>query len=317
MEVATEFISLGFPIRRVLRYCRISNSSFYYKHSDGTAGRKPYATIHDSKGEKVTELEIVERIKLLFANPFVDYGAYKTFRHLIDKEKYKISKHYVYNLMKTNNLLRGGNPISSKKTNRNRVKDLIPKVETEFSFFEFDIKYVWISGQRKSMQVLTILDVFSRLNMNHYMAYNIKKEDVIKLFEKVITEFGLPKNFIVRNDNGSQFVASVVQEFLKDNGITQEFTKPGTPQQNAHIESYHSIMERAVCQRFEFENIKIAKQIMEEFREFYNFERIHGGIGFVSPYEYLLQKGVELKSTPLLKSAMGGNANLVNYKKVS
>ncbi len=317
MEVATEFISQGFPIRSVLSHCGLSKSSFYYKSSDGKAGRKPYATIHDSKGREVSESEIVERIKLLFANPFVDYGAYKTFRHLVDKEKYRISKHYVYKLMKINNLLRGSNPVSSKKSNRNRVKDLIPKVQTEFSFFEFDIKYVWVSGQRKSMQVLTILDVYSRFNMGHYMAYNIKKEDVIKLFEEVIAEFGLPKNFTVRNDNGSQFIASVVQDYLKANGITQEFTKPGTPQQNAHIESYHSILERAVCQRFEFENIKIAKRTMDEFREFYNFERIHGGIRFVSPYEYLLQKGVDIKSTPFMKSTNGGDANLINYKKVS
>jgi putative transposase len=317
MEVATEFISQGYGIRTVLAHCQLTKSSFYYKPSDGIAGRKPYATIENNKGDKVTESEIVERIKLLFEKPFVDYGAYKTYRYLKDKERYKISKHYVYKLMKNNNLLRGLNTVSSKKTNRNRVKDLIPKVETEFSFFEFDIKYVWVSGQRKSMQVLTILDVFTRLNIGHYMAYNIKKEDVIKLFEKVIAEFGLPKNFIVRNDNGSQFVAAVVQEFLKENGITQEFTKPGTPQQNAHIESYHSIMERAVCQRFEFENIKIAKNTMDEFREFYNFEKIHGGIGFISPYEYLLQKGVDIKSTPFMKSVNGGQTNLTNYKKVS
>jgi transposase InsO family protein len=317
MEVALEFISEGFATRTVLTHCKLSKSSFYYKSSEGVAGRKPYATIHNSKGEIIAESEIVERIKLLFSRPFVDYGAYKTFRHLTDKEKYKISKHYVYKLMKNNNLLRGVNSFSSKKSKRNMVKDLIPKVETEFSFFEFDIKYVWVSGQRRSMQVLTILDVYSRTNIGHYMAYNIKKEDVIRLFEKVIVEFGLPKNFIVRNDNGSQFIAKIVQDFLKDNGITQEFTKPGTPQQNAHIESYHSIMERAVCQRFEFENIKIAKKTMEEFRDFYNFERIHGGIGFMSPYEYLLQKGADLKSTPFMKSDIGGNTNLVNYKKVS
>jgi putative transposase len=305
MDVATSYISQGFPIKRVLEHCRLSRSSFYYKSTFGTAGRKPYATILDASGEIVTGAEIVERIKLLFAKPFVDYGSYKTFRYLTDKENYKISKHSVYNLMKNNKLLRGSNSLSSKKTNRNWVKDLIPKVDTEFSFFEFDIKYVWISGQRRNMQVLTILDVFTRYNIGQYVAYQIRKEDVIKLFERVIIEFGLPKSFIVRNDNGSQFIASEVQAYLSKRGVTQEFTKPHTPQQNAHIESYHSIMERAICQRFEFENIEKAKNVMEEFRDFYNFERIHGGIGFMSPYEYLLQIGVDLKSTPFLKSYGG------------
>ena len=79
----------------------------------------------------------------------------------------------------------------------------------------------------------------------------------------------------------------------------QEFTKPATPQQDAHIEAYHSIMESAVCQRFEFANLNVAKATLERFREFYNFERIHGGIGFQSPYKYLLQKGIDLKPTPV------------------
>jgi putative transposase len=317
MEVAIDFIEVGFPKKVVLKHCKLSKSSFYYKPSNGKAGRKPYAIILNKNGSLVPENEIVESIKELFAKPFVDYGCYKTYVHLTKRLEYKISKHYVYKLMKNNSLLRGLNPISSKKTKRNWVKDLIPKVYTEFSFFEFDIKFIWVAGQHKSFQVLTILDVFTRLNVGHYMAYSIKKEDVINLFEQVNTEYGLPKGVVVRNDNGSQFVAQIVQDYLKDNGISQEFTKPGTPEQNAHIESYHSIIERAVCQRFEFQNIKIAKKTMDEFREFYNFERIHGGIGFNSPYEFLLQKGVDLKSTPFKKSDIGGNTNIINLQKAS
>jgi hypothetical protein len=43
----------------------------------------------------------------------------------------------------------------------------------------------------------------------------------------------MPDKFIVRNDNGSQFEADIVQKYLKEKGVTQEFTKPATPQQNA------------------------------------------------------------------------------------
>jgi putative transposase len=317
MEVAIDYIEKGYPKILVLKHSGLSRSSFYYKPTNGKGGRKSYAQIYNKNGVLITENEIVENIQALFSKPFVDYGCYKTYIYLNRKMEYTISKHYVYKLMKNNNLLRGINSISSKKTKKLWVKDLIPNVICEFSFFEFDIKYVWVAGQHKSMQVLTILDVFTRLNVGHYMAYNIRKEDVINLFEKVIIEYGLPKGFTVRNDNGSQFVAQIVQDYLKEKGVTQEFTKPGTPEQNAHIESYHSIMERAVCQRFEFKNIKIAKKTMEEFREFYNFERIHGGIGFMSPAEFLLQKGVDLKSTPFMKSDIGGNTNINNFQKAS
>ena len=92
----------------------------------------------------------------------------------------------------------------------------------------------------------------------------------------------MPKQFIVRNDNGSQFEATIVQEYLRQKGVNQEFTKPATPQQNAHIESYHSILESAVCQRFEFEDLQDFKQVMHRWKKFYNFERIHGGVS--SPF---------------------------------
>lgn len=40
-----------------------------------------------------------------------------------------------------------------------------------------------------------------------------------------------------------RFIADLLQKYFKDKKVTQEFTKPATPQQNSHIESYHSIME--------------------------------------------------------------------------
>jgi transposase InsO family protein len=63
--------------------------------------------------------------------------------------------------------------------------------------------------------------------------------------------------------------------------------------------SYHSIMESTVCQKFEFNNISDAKEIMNQFRDFYNFERIHSGINFQSPAEFFLQKGIDMKRNPI------------------
>src|SRR5690554_7654096 len=115
---------------------------------------------------------------------------------------------------------------------------------------------------------------------------------LFRSFEQIISRYKLPANFIVRNDNGSQFIASIVQEYFVKKGVSQEFTKPATPEQNAHIESYHSIMESAVCQRFEYKNLKDLKTTMSRFRKFYNFERIHGGLGYLSPLKYLKKIGV-------------------------
>ena len=128
-----------------------------------------------------------------------------------------------------------------------------------------------------------------------YFPNSIKKEDVINLFEQISSEHQIPERFIVRNDNGSQFVASQVQEYFVENNIIQEFTKPSTPQQNVHIESYHSIMESAICQRFEFKDLDDFNETMDRFRKFYNSDRIHGGLEFTSPAKFLKKHGFDMK----------------------
>ena len=110
------------------------------------------------------------------------------------------------------------------------------------------IKFVWVAGQRRNMQVLTILDVYSHWNISHYISYSINYQNVIDLFERVFEHLIIPEKMYVRCDNGAQFIAEMVpdwmvQTYFKGKQIIQEFIKPATPEQNSHIESYHSIME--------------------------------------------------------------------------
>lgn len=290
--IAQNFIDMKHPKNKILKWCGIARSSFYYHPKTGIRGRKPYAKIINNLGQILNRQVVISIIERLFENPFVDYGYYKTYIHLKKKEYLIISKHQVYSLMKDAGLLRNRYNTSSKKNKRNWVKDLLPVTNTPFDYLEFDIKYVWVSGQKVNVQILTVLDVYSRWQMGHFIAFLIKKEDVTQLFDKIFSKFTIPTKMFVRNDNGSQFIAQEVQDYFLNKKVTQEFTKPSTPEQNSHIESYHSIMESAVCQRFEFRNLEDVRTTMNQFRRFYNFQRIHGGIGFQSPAEYLVSRGI-------------------------
>jgi hypothetical protein len=104
------------------------------------------------------------------------------------------------------------------------------------------IKFVWVAGQNRNMQVLTVLDVYSRWNISHHISYSIKYQDVISLFERIFEHMIIPKKMYVRCDNGAPrggsdcFIAEMVQKYFKDKQVVQEFTKPATPQQNSHID---------------------------------------------------------------------------------
>ena len=82
--------------------------------------------------------------------------------------------------------------------------------------------------------------------------------------------------------------------YFEDEKVIQEFTKPATPEQNAHIESYHSILESVICTKYEFENLEEAQDTMNRFVLFYNFERIHSGIDYTWPAKYLSENGIEI-----------------------
>ena len=87
----------------------------------------------------------------------------------------------------------------------------------------------------------------------------------------------------LRNDNGSQFIATAVRQFLKEKGISQEFSHVATPEDNAYIEALHSNLQREVIDRFEFDSIYHAQMIIDRYYKWYNEKRRHGSLKGKTP----------------------------------
>lgn len=170
----------------------------------------------------------------------------------------------------------------------------MPPAKIAFDYLEFDIKYFYVAGKNRNALLLSVIDVKTRWVLGQYMAWEIKQQQVIDLFDQIFEVYPLPKSFYVRNDNGSQFIAENVQLYFQEKGVTQEFCKPATPEQNAHIESYHSIQERVICQQYEFDNLDEIRATLNRFIDFYNFRRIHSGVGYQSPYKFLLSLNIDM-----------------------
>jgi hypothetical protein len=155
---------------------------------------------------------------------------------------------------------------------------------------EMDIKYIYVHGSGSMAYLLTIIDTFNRAALSWKCKNSIRQTDVKLLINELIINYLQPADLLrenvfvtIRNDNGSQFIANMVRQHLKNNFIFQEFTKPATPEQNGHIESFHSVLKRAVTDKFEFEDLHHLKTILTEFYEFYNHHRIHSSICYLNP----------------------------------
>ena len=295
LTIGRQFIDAGHPVTRVLKILNISKSSYYYepKRNPLSRGIARSEFTRVAGGQFVSNEQVVKDIEQLLAHEFVDYGYLKTTYWLRKAKKYIINEKKVYRLMRENNLLNSPtkNAVIGKKA---WIKDFVPKPSKSLEYFEMDIKYIYIHKLRRNALLLSVIDVESRWLIGQAMSWNIRQQEVVKLFDTIFQTYHLPKRMFIRNDNGSQFIAKAVQDYFEYQKVTQEYTKPATPEQNAHIESYHSILERVICKRFQFETIVDARSTMERFVTFYNYERIHSGIDYQSPYEYLNSKGIDM-----------------------
>ena len=77
----------------------------------------------------------------------------------------------------------------------------------------------------------------------------------------------------------------MVEQFLSSSNIKHERIHPATPREDAHIESFNSILEKEVIRRFEFSSFEDADATIDRFIAFYNNERLHSAIGYRAPKE--------------------------------
>jgi len=267
------------PVNELCRWMLLPRSNFYYHPSDGKRGFAPSAVTGKRDGSSVSNQAVIDEIKQILSAEFVCYGYRKVTVELKSRD-FIINHKKVYRLMDEGNLLLGKVIRTSGK--RTWVKHRRIEATKPMEYLCLDIKYLWVQGEQRYYYLLTILDVYTRKNLLWILQRSIRKFDVINMFRQLQRTHGI-KGVNVRNDNGSQFIANDVRQFLRAAEANQEFTHVATPEENAYIEAYHSIVQREVVERFEFESYYEALQTLKAYVDFYNNRRIHSGTGYKTP----------------------------------
>jgi transposase InsO family protein len=279
-------------VYKALLLIGLSRSSYYYRSRKGRPGRKPSTTTRLKSGTLSDNNDVLKSIQKLLSHPYVDYGYRKVTMWLRMNGGYVINSKKVIRLMRENNLMLPRR--KSALTDRNWVKITVPQPDGPFQYLEMDIKYIYIHGARKNAFLLSIVDLFHRQWLGYELGFTMTKHRVKLLIDRIISlsakMFSTRSErilFTLRTDNGSQFASHLIREYLKSQRIFQEFTRPATPQQNGHIESFHSILQNALIDRFEFESYDGLNNQVDEFYHFYNQERLHSAICFLPPLPFL------------------------------
>ena len=135
-----------------------------------------------------------------------------------------------------------------------------------------------------SFRILTLLDEHTRQCLAIHPAWSIRAIDVITVVEAAIARYGVPEH--LRSDNGPEFIASCIQNWLKAQKIKTLYIKQGSPWENGHIESFHDKLRDECLNRELFGNLHEARVILESWRVEYNERRPHSSLGYRTPSEY-------------------------------
>lgn len=229
----------------------------------------------NSDGELLENKVVICDIEKTLYQEFCCYG-YRNMSCELKEMGWIINHKKVYRLMKENHLLYGAR-IRPEPFKRNFIRFRSPGAERPLQYLSMDIKYVHIHGWRRNVFLLTVMDIYSRKVLIHMLKQSIKKADVLVMLSLMLLEYKA-EGMCIRNDNGSQFIATAVRAFLKEKGVLQEFSHVATPQDNAYIEALHSNLQREVIDRYEFDSIYHAQMIIDRYYQWYNQKRRHGSL---------------------------------------
>jgi putative transposase len=132
-----------------------------------------------------------------------------------------------------------------------------------------------------AFKMLTIIDEYSRQCLKIWPSWSIRACDVIKQLEEAIQQYGEPEH--IRSDNGPEFIAYAVQDWLKNMNVKSIYIKPGSPWENAYIESFHDKLRDEFLNREIFANLLEARVLTESWRSDYNETRPHSSLEYQTP----------------------------------
>ena len=267
-------------VKALCQWTEVPKSSHYYKAHPGCRGMK--SSTHTRKHDQLVLNEhVVEEVRGILGQDYCVYG-YHAMTDALNVKGYHINDKKVYRLMKENQLLLG--KVIRTKGKRKWVKFRRIEASRPMEYICLDITYIWVHGENRWYYQLAIMDVYSRMILCWIFQKSVRQNDVIALMRHLDLKFGL-KGVMIRNDNGSQFIANRVRQTLEAMEANQEFTHVATPEENAYIESFHSIQERELLDRFEFVSYYDARQHIEKYMHWYNHIRLHGSLNKRTPAE--------------------------------
>ena len=131
------------------------------------------------------------------------------------------------------------------------------------------------------IRMLTLIDEHTRECLAIDVARKLNSESVLERLSDLFVRRGVPR--YIRSDNGPEFTAIAVRDWLERVGVKTLFIEPGSPWENGYIESFNGKLRDELLNTEIFDTLLEAKVLIERWRQEYNTVRPHSSLGYQPP----------------------------------
>jgi len=133
----------------------------------------------------------------------------------------------------------------------------------------------------RPIRILVIIDEYSRECLSLLVARRIKSQTVLDQLYDLFISRGTPD--YIRSDNGPEFTAKAVRQWLAKIGVSTLFIEPGSPWENGYVESFIGKLRDELLNGEIFDTLLEARVVIELWRREYNQFRPHSSLGYRPP----------------------------------
>jgi len=278
-------------VSRILRIVGVSEQIYYYRKkqpssqvpSTGKGGRPVPGFSMTKAGVPISDGQIQEWLCELLNGETDVYGYRKLTICLQREYNLVINKKKVYRLLDEMEMLQ---PQRKKRIKHPRRLANNREIAASNELWEMDIKYGYIAGEQRFFYLLCVLDVLDREIIDFHMGLSSEGKHAAGLIQRTLWQrqlFETKQRPVIRTDNGPQFISHVFEEACEAYEVVHERIPPKTPNKNAHMESFHSLLEAECLQRYEFGTYQESYEVVTNYICFYNERRMHGSLFDLAP----------------------------------
>ena len=133
----------------------------------------------------------------------------------------------------------------------------------------------------RKYRMLNIVDEFTREALAIRIDRRLRSTDVIDTLADLFILRGIPGH--IRSDNGSEFIATAVKDWIAAVGAKTAYIERGSPWENGYIESFNGKLRDELLNGEIFYSLREAQVVIEQWRRHYNTIRPHSSLGYRPP----------------------------------